>query len=191
MDRGEVAPEPLDLGVVGAVEPEAGPEPPSRRRPPAWVELAAVFLVGAVVGGVVVQARGDAAGYAETTVVGGPVVPLVTQPGGRLTGMVEMNLLNAGEHRIEVLHLEADGLTVAGDAEAPDPVAVEPGAWVRFVQGGFEADCEAPPPAGLRALIRTADGDERVVDVTTPPDTGASELWLWSCRDRLDLGDLD
>jgi hypothetical protein len=192
VDRGEPAPEPLDLGVVGPAdaEPDPDPEPSSARwRPPVWLVLAAVFLVGAVVGGVVVQARGDAARYAEATVVGGPVTPLLTQPGGRLTGLVELNLLNAGEHTIEILHLEADGLALPADAEAPEPVTVEPGEWGRIVQTGFDADCDAPPPDGLRARIRTADGEERVVAVSTPPGDGAADLWLWSCRARLDLGD--
>ncbi|MBB5791946.1 hypothetical protein [Jiangella mangrovi] len=192
MDRGEAASEPLDLGVVGPAEPgdqTLTPDRTARRRPPAWLVLTAVFLLGAIVGGVVVQARGDAADYAEARVVGGPVVPLLTQPGARLTGMVELNLLNAGEHRIEILHIEADGITpTAGNA--PDPVTVEPGDWGRFVQDGFAADCDGPPPGGLRALVRTADGAERLVDVATPPGSGAADLWVWACRAALDHGDL-
>lgn len=184
--------EPLDLGVVG---PGAEPDPPGgsgddrRARSQAgwrkWGTLAAAAVVGVAGGLVIAEARDDAAGYSSVELFGGSLQPinLGTRPQGELT----VTLLNSGEHSVDIIGVEVDGVTVADGAEPAEPVAAEPGSWVTFVQRGLEVDCSGPLPTSMRVRARTESGDERLVEVQ-PPDNHDNLRGFWYSECQIPFG---
>ncbi|TDD97109.1 hypothetical protein [Jiangella asiatica] len=179
---------PLDLGVVGPPgDSSAHLEPPTTPRGPSgwrrWGVPAAALLAGAVVGAVVVQARDDAATYSDVRLIGGPSSPYYvnaswhTGRDGAAAAIVRLSLLNAGEQELEVLGIEADGVSSMPDARPPEPAAAAPGSWVEFSQTGLRPDCEVGPPDELRVRVRTGSGGEQVVDLDLPPGTTFEGLW--------------
>ncbi|TDD64894.1 hypothetical protein E1262_26905 [Jiangella aurantiaca] len=181
--------EPLDLGVVRGGDAAPEPPPADRRERAAlaagrwrWVAVALAFVVGAVVGLVVADAREDAARQGRVELFGGAVQPVVID-GGRPRGELTVTLLNAGDHPVEIVGVEVEGMTLADGAEPGDPVAAEPGVWVTYVQRGLQVDCEGRLPDGLRVRARTESGEERQVEVEPPDDyEGLRGFWYYECQ---------
>ncbi|MBB5789316.1 hypothetical protein [Jiangella mangrovi] len=178
--------EPFDLGVVGPTpEPsDEGAVATGRRGRPGWRRwgvLAAAVLVGVAGGLVVAEARDDAAGYAHIELFGGPEPAFLYA--GRPKGQLTVTVLNAGERAVEILGIDIDGVTLADGAEPPEPVAVEPGSWVTYVQRDLVVDCSGPLPEAMRLRARTESGDERLVDVEPPDDHESLRgFWYTECQ---------
>ncbi|WP_116950828.1 hypothetical protein [Jiangella endophytica] len=184
--------EPLDLGVVrGGQDREPPADPGDRPGRPGkrsalrrWAAVAAAFVVGGVVGLVVAEARDDADGYTSIELFGGPVPQVFT--GDRPRGELTVDLLNAGDHAVEILGVEIEGTTATETAE---PVAAEPGVWTTYVQRGLEVDCARPLPSGLQVRARTSSGQERLVDVEPPDDNeGLRGFWYLECQHPYHVG---
>lgn len=128
---------PLDLGVVGATQGEPDDEP--RRAHSGrwvWTAVAAAFVAGGGLGLIVADARDDAAAYADVRLVSGAILSLTERADDDSPGRIEVSVLNLGEHEVEILGLEPEGVAVRPGEEAAEPVPAPPGEWVTASQSG-------------------------------------------------------
>ncbi|PZF82638.1 hypothetical protein [Jiangella anatolica] len=177
---------PLDLGVVGPPgDPgaEGDLEPADRTGHPwrRWALPAAALVVGGLLGGVVTDARNEAADLARVGVVAGASTwtPASRDEDG---ASADLQLMNIGARTVEIVGIEADGFAVAPGAGRFETVEAPVGDWVTVRQHGLVADCDSAAPAELRVHIRDDAGDEHTLTADQQPDYGGGLAMLWTSQ---------
>jgi hypothetical protein len=181
----------LDLGVMGPhggdpTDGDHGDDGEHEHRPGRswrrWVFLAAMLLVGGLLGAVVTDARHDAAELARVGLISGPV-NWVPADDGTGAATVDLQLVNIGAQQVEIIGVATPGFTLAEGTEPLEPVEAPVGDWVVVEQPGLVADCEAEPPTGVDVRIRDSDGDERTVRADQNDTYGSIDMyWVEQCE---------
>lgn len=119
----------------------------------------------------------------DVRLVGGLVHDFSMTADESAPGHIRLNLLNLGEHEVEILGLEPPGMTVRSGEEPADPLPAPPGEWVTAAQTGLIADCTLGDPGDVvRVRVRDAAGIERVVEADGLPDLiGTFDSWSAAC----------